>query len=120
MMESVIINGVRYIPDPNVPDSLYFYYMHDDHTFTKLHGTTLDEILAHADEVESTSSYGMLCQVILMRGDKEVRRVGGAAHSGSSKDPKDKWDAGKAAWKKALEDDADVMRILKAYKEKKQ
>lgn len=111
-MHSVTINGVRYVPDPEQVDGVRFYFMHDNHCFTKLHGATLDEILARADEVEAESSYGMLCPVILLHGEKEVRRVGKVAHGKGSKDPKDYWNTGKAAWRESVEADADVMRLL--------
>lgn len=113
-MESVIINGVRYVSDEQHPDTVKFYFMHDNHTFTRLYGTSLDEVLAHADEVEASEdgSYGMLCPPILLRGTKEVRRSGAPAHARGSKDPKDHWNAGKAAWRAICEADADVMRLL--------
>lgn len=111
-MKEVFIDGVRYIPAQCVPDSIGIWYMHDNHTFTKIYGTTLDAVLAAADAVEAESSYGMLCPVHLLSGKQEIRRVGPCVHSGSSKDTKDKWSAGKAAWRLALEADADVMRLL--------
>lgn len=90
-----------------------FYYMHDNHTFTRLYGTTVDEILKEADRVESSSSYGMLCPVILMRGNKEVRRVGTSVHSGSRNDTKIKWNEGKEIWKKEVLADNDIINSLK-------
>lgn len=89
--------------------SIIFLYLHDNHTSTRLYGATLDEVLAHADAVESKNPDGMLCPVYLMRGDKEVRRVGRGAHSSCGKR---RWIAGKAAWRNAVEDDPDVMRLL--------
>lgn len=114
MGESVIINGVRYIPDPKHADGVRFYFMHDNHTFTRLRGATLDEVLAHADAVEAAEggSYGMLCPAILIHGEKDVRRVGTPAHARGREDPKDNWNAGKAKWREALEADIDVMRLL--------
>ncbi len=114
MSESVIINGVRYVPDPHHVDGVLFYFMHDNHTFTRLRGKTLDEVLSHADAVETgkRGSYGMLCPAMLMNGKKEVRHVGPPAHARGSKDPKDNWNAGKAAWLVAVKADADVMRLM--------
>lgn len=113
-MESVMINGVRYVPDPLAPDEVQFWFMFDNHTFKRLRGATLDEVLAQADEVEAASSYGMLCPATLMHGKKEVRRVGPATHSYSArnKNKKDMWEEGKAAWRAELESDTDVMRLL--------
>lgn len=114
MKESVIINGVRYVPDPQHADTVRFYFMHDWHGFTRLNGATLEEVLAHADEIEASAdgSYGMLCPAILMHGEKELRRVGPTAHARGSKDPKDHWNAGKARWLEAMKADADVMRLV--------
>lgn len=111
-MNSVIIDGVRYVPDPEQVDGVRFYYMHDNQCFTRLYGVTLDEILSRADEVEAESPHGMLCPVLLLQGKKTIRRVGKAAHAKGSKDPKDYWNAGKAAWRESVEADADVMRLL--------
>ena len=94
------------------PDSIGIWYMHDNHTFTKLYGKTLKAVLKRADEVEAKSSYGMLCPVYVLQGKQGLRRVGPCVHAGSSKDTKDKWNAGKAAWKAAMKADADVMRLL--------
>ena len=114
MSKDVIIDGVRYAPDPLHVDTVKFYFMHDNHTFTRLKGATLDEVLAHADAVEAGEwgSYGMLCPAMLLHGKKEVRRVGPPAHARGSKDPKDHWNAGKAKWREVVETDIDVMRLL--------
>ena len=108
----MLIDGVRYVPAEKGPDAVKFYYMHDNHTFTRLDGITLDAILADADSIERASSYGMLCGPILCRDGREVRRVNTSAHSGASTAPKAKWNAGKLEWRKAVEADADVMRLL--------
>jgi hypothetical protein len=98
--------------EPQTADGLDIWYMHDNHTFTKLYGKTLTAVLKRADEVEAQSSYGMLCPAHVLQGKQELRRVGPCVHAGSSKDTKDKWNAGKAAWKAAMKADADVMRLL--------
>ncbi len=120
-MSEVIIDGVRYVPDPQHADRMSIYYMHDNHCFTKLKGTTLDEILAHADEIKDGEwgSYGALCPVHLLSGNREVRRVGDMVHAGSSKDSKGKWEEGKAKWRKQVEADPDVMRLLNTNGETK-
>lgn len=117
MAEEVIINGRRYVPDPSEADGVRFYFMHDCHGFSRLRGATLDEVVAHADQIESHAegSYGMLCPAILMCGEKEVRRVGPAAHARGTKDPKDHWNAGKGKWIEAMKADADVMRLLPSH-----
>lgn len=113
-MRQVIIDGVRYIPADPLPDRIKFYFMHDNHCFTSLKGKTLDKVLAHADKIEAGEwgSYGVLCPASLMFGDKELRRIGTMAHARGSKDSKEQWEAGKAKWRKELEADQDVMRLM--------
>jgi len=114
-MPEVIIDGVRYAPiNQQVATEARFYYMHDGHYFTRLKGNTLDEVIAHADTVESgeCGSYGMLCPVIVMACDKELRRVGPPAHSYGPNDEQGRWGIGKVAWREAVEADPDIMRLL--------
>lgn len=110
----VIINGVRYVPAEACPDEVRVYYMHDNHTFTRLHGNTLDDLLDHADRVESSKqgSFGMLCPADLLRNGKAVRRVGPCVYARGSKEPKDYWNDQKVKWRMAMEKDAGVMRSL--------
>lgn len=98
--------------DSPKPDGIGIWYMHDNHTFTRIYGKTLKAVLARADAIEAGSSYGMLCPVHVMQGTREMRSVGPCVHAGSSKGTKDKWNAGKAAWKAAMKADADVIRLL--------
>jgi len=106
----VIIDGIKYVPEKPIPDEMSIWYMHDNHMFSRLYGITLDEILDNADLIENKSSYGMLCSVILQCKSKEVRRVGECVHS-HGKDKKS-WEEGKITWRKAMEEDPDVMRLL--------
>lgn len=108
----VIINDIRYKPAEDVPNKVSFRYMHDNHTFTKLYGTTLDEVLEAADAIETESSGGMLCPVTLLNKEKDLRRVGPCVHSRGIKDLKEHWNSGIDEWRKAVEADADVMRLL--------
>lgn len=95
------------------PDSMSVFFMHDNHTFTRLVGGTIDELLAHADQIEASDggSYGSIGQISLLLDGKEVRRVGPTVHSRGAKDPKDKWNDGKAKWRAAAAADPDVMRL---------
>jgi hypothetical protein len=109
----VIIDGIKYVPD--VANVIKFYYMYDNHTFSRLNGKTIKEILQNADDIESSEagSCGMLCSATVMKDDKEVKRVGCPAHSSGKYDPtKEKWNAGKEKWLKDLLEDKDVMRLI--------
>lgn len=111
----VMINGKRYIPADKEADGISFWYMHDNHCFTKLYGETLDEILRVADEVERESPWGMLCPVNVLNGDIELRRIGKGVHSHGKETAS--WVNGKKAWREDVEKDADIMRLLPSNKE---
>jgi hypothetical protein len=98
-------------PDDNVPDTASFLYMHDNHTFTKLAGCSLDEIIAHCNQVREKSPYGMLCPVILLKGDREIRRVGDGVNCNGLKETKT-WLFDIRRWESQISHDDDVMRIL--------
>ena len=111
-MNEVMIDGVRYVPDPNHADEVKFYYMHDNHTFSRLHGATLDEVLDNAEAMAKESRCGMLCPPMLLAGGKEVRRLKAVAHAPCCGSDDSKWLAGKAEWKKECEEDGCVMRLV--------
>ena len=98
------------------PDEMRLYYMADCHGFYRLKGT-VREAAAQAKEIAKDEPYGMLCPPILLRGEKEIRRVGdgplspqAAVHAG----PRDKWDEFCAAvdrWVDLILADPDVARL---------
>ena len=108
----VIINGIRYVPAEEKPDGIKFYYMHDNHTFSRLHGVTLEEVLAAADVMAQESHCGMLCPPILFADGKEVRSLKEAAHAPCCGKGESKWIEGKTAWREECEADSDVMRLV--------
>ncbi len=107
-----MIDGIRYVPDPNRVTRMALYYMYDNHTFVSLKGT-LDRIMETAKEAESRDHYGMLCSVILFNGDREVRRVGGCVHGRGSKGVEN-FETCLNAWSKEIMKDEDVRRLLEA------
>lgn len=94
-----------------IPDSIHFYYMKDNHTFVKLEGKSLLDITNRADEVEILHPYGMLCPAILCKEGKEVRRVGTYVHSHGPKARLD-WIQNKLEWREVLKADKDVARLM--------
>jgi hypothetical protein len=117
MEQDVIINGVWYIPDPAHADEVKFYYMHDNHTFSRLNGTTIDDVLEGAEAMAKESRCGMLCPPILLVGGKEVRRLKAVAHAPCCDSDDSKWLAGIAEWKKECEADSCVMRLVSSNAE---
>lgn len=108
----VVIDGVRYVPAEAQPDEVKFYYMHDNHTFSRLHGTTIDEVLAAADAMAKESRCGMLCPPMLLARGKELRRLKEVAHAPCCGSDDSKWLAGKEAWRNECEGDSQVMRLV--------
>lgn len=93
------------------PDEVKFYYLHDNHTFSWLHGATIDEVLDNAETMAKESRCGMLCPPILLAGGKELRRLKEVAHAPCCGDD-GKWLAGKDVWRKECEGDSQVMRLV--------
>lgn len=88
-----------------IPDNIRVYYMHDNHTFTRLHGTMPEELAEDARTIAKASPYGMLCQVILCHGDKEVRRLKENVHARTELGDTSKWEA-------ELRADTEAMALL--------
>lgn len=108
----VVIDGVRYVSAEAQPDEVKFYYMHDNHTFSRLHGTTIDEVLTAADAMAKESRCGMLCPPMLLARGKELRSLKEVVHAPCCGSDDSKWLAGKAEWKKECEEDGCVMRLV--------
>ncbi len=115
----VFIDGVRYVPADPQPDEITIYYMHDNHTFSRMNGSTLDEVLFNADLVAKWSPCGMLCAPRLSVDGKEVRRLKNHAHAPCVNKDDSRWIAGKADWRSECEADGDVMRLMAAMEGQK-
>lgn len=115
MNDRIVIDGITYVREQQQsPDRVKFWYLHDNLTFTRLEGSSLDEIAAKAFVLSCTpgGTWGSLCPAILMCGYKEVRRVGKMVHAKGANDSSGKWNEGVQQWIKALSADKDVMRLL--------
>jgi hypothetical protein len=109
-MAKVIIDGVRYVPDPDRVTRMSLYYMYDNGTFESLSGT-LDKIVEVAKKCHAKDPWGMLCQITLFNGEREIRRVGENLHGKGNA-------TGFAtcldAWVENVLKDADVRRLFAA------
>jgi len=105
---SVVINGVQYVPEnsENVPDRANVWYMHDNHTFSRL-GGGVEAILREARRLGKDSPYGMLCTVTLLRGEKEIRRLKKCVHARKELGDTSEWEA-------EVRGDADAVRLIEA------
>jgi len=57
-----------------------FWFMRDDHTFIKPSGKNVEEIRQSLINIAKENPYGMVCSVIIVKGNKEIRRVGPTVH----------------------------------------
>src|SRR5689334_24840681 len=110
----VMIDGVRYVPDPTIADEVSFWWMNDDHTFVHLHGANLDEIIDAAEKARRKyDCSGLLCPAMLLRDGKDVRSVGPCAHSNGRADDQ-RWRDQLSAWRKSVEADSETMILITA------
>jgi hypothetical protein len=111
-VSEVVIDGVRYVPDNNI-NVASFWYMHDNHTFSRLKGSTLEELAESGFQHGLSSSDGSLCPVtIIGEDDKEKRRAGLMVHHSYRSTP-EQWRSEVDRWKSALEADEEVMMLIK-------
>lgn len=57
-----------------------FWYMRDGHSFIKITGDDINEVKINFIKTAKENPYGMVCPVIIMKEDKELRRVGQPCH----------------------------------------
>ena len=112
-LATAIAAGIVAYREALEPLRVVFTYMADCHVFAPLSGSTLDEIVEHAITFNADAewgSYGSLCPVSVLRGKRELRRVGSMVHfrqRGDRGDP-----LAIAAWIAACDKDPDIMRWL--------
>ena len=69
-----------------------FWFMRDNHTFYKPEGKNLNEVKKDLVKTAKENPYGMVCRVIILEGEKEIRRVGESCHvDGNGNFDIDKW-----------------------------
>lgn len=107
----VSIDGVRYQRLDRIATRVSCWSMYDAHLFKKVVATTVDGVIDEWRRIcqhEKHEYYGapdMLCPVIVMEGEKELRRVGVCVHGLS--DTKNL-----AEWREQCLADADIVRLL--------
>lgn len=103
MEDQITIDGIRYKRIDRIANRVSCYGMYDCHLFHRFEGATPEEIAtqwrAHKDpELGDT----LLCPVLVLEGDKELRRVGKMAHC----------EAELQQWIDACNADPDIPRLL--------
>lgn len=70
----IIYNGVKYIPDPTTPNRMNIYFMRDNHTFIRVKGTTLTEIIENILGFRLKNPDAKQGTLFLLHNDKEIKR----------------------------------------------
>jgi len=101
----ITIDGIRYQRIDRIANRVSCWGMYDAHLFHRFEGLTPEEI-AEKWKTHKDPKYGktMLCPVIVLEGDKEIRRVGPAVHH----------EDGLPKWLSACNADPDIPRLLAA------
>lgn len=128
-MEKLIKDTMAKLKIELGPDEVSFWYMYDDHSYGALTGSTLEEVLEHANRRRNgeDGSYGMLCEATLLKNGKEVRRVKvdytgikgvSGCHAGKPGKAEDdqRWRETTERWLAAHKTDPDVVRLVAAGK----
>jgi hypothetical protein len=107
----LVIDGVRYVQADRAATHVRTHFMYDCHLFHHSDARSIDELvkLWQAECEKPDKRYGppMLCPVIVMEGEKEVRRVG---HMVFPKTPYSECDLG--SWLDPVRRDPDIERLL--------
>lgn len=104
--------GYAVVPKEDVADSASAWVMHDNHTFTRLTARSVQGLVTEALRVHSEHRDCMLCPVTVLKGKKELRRVGPSVHLYSKDFAKDL-----SEWIAQVSADPDITRLLTAAKE---
>lgn len=88
------------------PDSISFWWMNDNHTFVRLKGRNLTEIVYHARKCHKADPCGMLCCPKLMVGNKSVSTIGEPVHGGKM------FDKEILEWKNKIEKNVKAMELI--------
>lgn len=92
----------------SVPVKVSLWYMHDNHTFSRLEGT-VDEVVARAKRLVQLSPYGMLCPPrILNSNDHPIRQLGRGIHARENGFSDVELDE----WVQRLRSDPDALRLM--------
>lgn len=109
--EEVVVDGFRYRRIDRIATRVSCWGMYDCHAFHKFHAETVDGVIAAWKDYctnERDAKYGGpdgLCPVIVLEGDKELRRVGPMVHGlDDAKRLKE--------WRDACLADPDIPRLL--------
>lgn len=114
----VMIDGVEYTKTSAIATRLGTHVMYDCHLFRSLKGTTVDALIEDWERecASPDEKYGKpsLCPVIVLDGNRELRRVGKMVFPASSYRLREKVISDVAEFRYALKADPDISRLLAA------
>ena len=70
----IIYNGVKYIPDPTIPNRINIYLMRYNHTFIRIKGTTATDIVENILNAKLKNPDAKQGTLFLMHNEKEIKR----------------------------------------------
>lgn len=118
MPDTISVDGVRYKRLDRIANRISSHVMYDCHLFRPLKGATVDELIIdwQLECATPEDRYGqpMLCPVIVLEDDKEIRRVGKMVFPATDYRPQTKVGEDVKAFRHALLSDPDISRILAA------
>ena len=77
----IIYNGVKYIPDPTIPNRMNIYLMRDNHTFIRVKGTTVTEIIENILATKLKNPDAKQGTLFLLHNDKEIKTLQHTRHT---------------------------------------
>lgn len=114
--DTISVDGVRYKRLDRIANRVSSSAMYDCHLFRPLKGATVDELIIdwQLECITPDDRYGkpMLCPVIVLEYNKEIRRVGKMVFPAEQYRPQSKVDEDVRAFRHALLSDPDVSRLL--------
>ena len=114
--DEVVIDGLRFRRVDRVATRVSAHVMYDCHLFRALKGASVEALVKDWQQecAKPNEGYGrpMLCPVIVLDGEKELRRVGEMVFPATMYRDKTEVAAKLKKWVKAVSDDLDIERLL--------
>ena len=113
--DEIVVNGATYKRIDRIANRVSAYVMYDCHLFRQLRGNSVDALIEEwrKECADPDPKYGApyLCPVIVLDGERELRRVGRMVfREGPSTWPET--DDAVRDWRRAVESDPEISRIL--------
>src|SRR5690554_4273602 len=120
MKREVFIDGIKYVPEQQKSQYISFWYMHDNHTFSRLDGNTLEELAESGYNFGLRSPCGMLCapSIITHFSDfkKREETIVGKSVFHPFSGNLDEWKDEVNKWTNAIKDNPEALKLIEVGK----